>query len=610
MKNQTIKLFFFLFFLATISKTAVISQVISVHPDIIQSNFQGMGFNMAQNSQYNTSTGMHGSTYSTETWNNVLGKRIREVCANGYFRNFSFNVGWYAPNLINKTKPIWTDPKFVNYCNIIRFLKDNNIDVLICAGFDINPGWLGGGKIITDPNVQDDYASTVASGLDYMRNTLGLTNIKSWEITNELTIKDSTGVKSWGGFWGTQSPHEPSKIAQDSHKAMISKVRAALDAKGLQSVVIRSGGMGLPDLFNFTNDNHPESTMSDFHWYGVHSTTPGYKNWKKSYGIIPCPPTQTDTTWYLPEQNTYFSSLYKYRVARAKSVNKDCAVGEYGPITTGNSNTSVGSSYPGTESRQIGDGKLGTFFAEQAVTMLNAGIITIQKWCLVDLKYNRTYMFYNHGSMTDSIDGWKPRSDWYSYGLMTRYIRKNSSVYNVTSSDNLLRATAVKNNADSNWTVVVVNCKTTDAPVTITFNGTVPAKPLRKFVYDPTKWPQNDFGDLQDFVKKVSVKGTSLTDVLAANTMALYTTEYDETPPAVVTGLTSNLGIDTVHLSWNANKDSDFCYYRIYRGAKSNFKPSAENQIASTIGNSYTDKGVSNFYYKVLAVDKYGNVSK
>ena len=610
MKNQTIKLFLFFLFLISISNTAVISQVITVQPDIIQSNFQGMGFNMAQNSQYNTSTGIHGSTYGTATWNNVLGKRIREVCAHGYFRNFSFNIGWYAPNFANKTTPIWTDPKFLNYCKIISFLKENDIDVLICAGFDNNPAWLGGGKIITDATLQNDYASTVASGIDYMRNTLGLTNIKSWEITNELTIKDATGAKMWGGFWGAQSPYGPDTTSQNSHKALITKVRAALDAKGLQSVVIRSGGMGMPDLFNFTNDNHPESNMSDFHWYGVHSTTPGYKKWGKSYGIVPAPPTTTDTTWYLPEQYTYFSKLYNYRVARAKSVNKDCAVGEYGPITTGNANTSVGSSYPGTESRQIDDGKLGTFFAEEAVAMLNTGIITIQKWCLVDLKYAPQKYHYNHGSMTDSIDGWKLRSDWYSYGLMTRYIRKNSSVYNVSSSDNLLRAAAVKNNADGSWTVVVINRKDTDAPVSIKFNATAPTKPLRKFVYDPANWPQNNFGDLQEYVKKVSVNGTTITDVIAANTMALYTTEYDDIAPAAVTGLATTSGFNTVNLLWNANTESDLCYYRIYRGTKSNFKPAAENQIASTIGTTYTDKGVSKFFYKVLAVDKYGNVSK
>ena len=601
------KTLLFFLFLISISGISLLAQTITIQNSIVQPNFQGMGFNMSQNSQYNTSNGVQGSTYATTTWNNFLGKRIREACAHGYFRDFSFSVAWYAPTGTNYN---WTDYRFVNYCNIIKKLKDNDIDVLNCAAFNTNPAWLGGGQIITDATLQDSYAQVVADGMDYMINTLGLTNIKSWEITNELTIKDATGASYWGGFYGTVSMGGPSTIAQNCHKALITKVRTALNAKGLQSVVIRSGGMGLPDMFNWTNDNHPESTMSDFHWYGVHSTNPGYINWGSSYGITPYPPTTTDTTWYLPEQYNYFSSLYKYRVARAKSVNKDCAVGEYGPITTGDSNTSVGSSYPGTESRQIGDGKLGTFFADQAVALLNSGIITFHKWGLVDLKYNRTYMFYNHGSMTDSIDGWKLRSDWYSYGLMTRYIRKNSSVYNVSSSDNLLHAAAVKNNADGNWTVVVVNRKDTDAPVNIIFNSTVTTKPLRKFVYDPANWPQNAFGDLQEYVKKVSISGTTLTDVIAANTMALYTTEYDETPPAAVTGLTPTSGIGTINLTWNANTDSDFCYYRIYQGSTADFVPSPANQICSTIGTTFKYfNNTSTTYFKVSAVDIYGNAS-
>ena len=598
---------FFLLLLTSISGISIHAQTITIQNSIVQPNFLGMGFNMSQNSQYNTTTGIQGSTYALTTWNNFLGKRIRESCSHGYFRNFSFSLAWYAPT---STSYNWTDYRFVNYCDIVKKLKENDIDIINCARFDINPAWLGGGQIITDATIQDRYAQVVADGMDYMINILGLTNIKSWEITNELTIKDATGTSSWGGFYGTQASGGPSTIAQNCHKALISKVRTALNAKGLQSVVIRSGGMSLPDMFNWTNDNHPESTTSDFHWYGVKSSTPGFINWGPSYGVTPYPPTQTDTTWYLPEQYNYFTSLYKYRVARAKSVNKDCAVGEYGPISTGDINTSVGSSYPGTESRQIGDGNLGTFFADQAVALLNAGILTFHKWSLVDLKYNRTYMFYNHGSMTDSIDGWKPRSDWYSYGLMTRYIRKNSSVYNVSSSDNLLHAAAIKNNSDGNWTVVVVNRKDTDAPVSIHFNGTVPTKPLRKFVYDPANWPQNDFGDLQEYVKKVSVSGTSMTDVIAANTMALYTTEYDETPPAAVTGLTPTSGIGTVNLTWNANTESDICYYRIYRGETADFVPSLANQIASTIATTFKYfNNTSTSYFKISAVDKYGNAS-
>ena len=578
---------------------------VQIQSTAIQSNFQGMGYNMAQNSQFNGKA--ISSCYSTDTWNNVLGKRIREVCSHGYFRNFGFSVNWYAPTMANRT---WLDANFVNYCNILKALKDNDIDIHVCFGFETNPAWLGGGKLITDPVLQDTYAQVIAQGLSYMIDTLGLTNIKSWEIGNELTIKDSLGAKLWGGFYGA-SASKPSVISQNCHKALITKVRAALNAKGLNSLVIRSGGMSLPDYFNFTNDNHPESSMSDFHWYGVYSNTSGYKNWGSTYGVTPYPPTTTDTTWYLPEQYTYFSKLYKYRVARAKTVSKLCSIGEYGPIGTGNSaaTSGIGSAYPGTEYGAIGDGKLGTFFADQAIAMLNAGIVTIQKWSLVDLKYSTVQNHYFHGSMTDSIDGWQTRSDWYSYGLMTRYIRKNSTVYNLTCSDSMVHIAAVQNNGDGHWTIVVMNRKATDNTVNITFNGALPSKPLRKFVYNPIGWPQNALGDLQAYSAKVTLSGTVMSDVVMANTMALYTTEYDETPPASVSNLSISQSNASVYLTWNENAESDFCYYRVYMGFTPDFTPTPDNYLSSTIARSYKGQVVNNAYYKVLAVDKYGNCS-
>jgi hypothetical protein len=597
MKSKSIKFCFFISFLLLINSIPMNAQTVTIDNSVVQSGFQGMGFNQAQNVQYNPSNyyNSYQPYYGANTLQTVLEKRIKEVCSNGYFRNYSFNVGWYAPSETSRT---WTKSNFVNFCNNIRMLKKYNIDVMVVAGFDVNPSWLGSGNIITDATLQNKYANVVAEGLDYMINTLGLTNIKSWEISNELTIGNSYG--GWAGFFATTA-------AKNSHIAIITKVRNALNAKGLSSVIIRTPGIATPWQFNWGNDNHPESPMSDFHWYMVSGdpTT----SWNSEYGFTY--PKVDESTWNLPEQYNYNLDLYKLRVARAKLMGKNCAVGEYGPIVIGNASNAdgQGSAYPGTLYGQIGDGDLGMVMAEQAVGMLNAGIINIEKWTLVDLKFSPVTSHYYHGSMTDSIDGWVPRSDWYSYGLMTRYIRKNSSVFKVTSSDNLMRATAVKNNGDNEWTIVVINRKATDTPVTIAFNGATPTKALRKFEYDPDNWPQNSFGDLQEYVKKVSVSGTSLTDVVKANSIALYTTEYDETQPAAVTGLTPTSGVNTVNLSWNANTESDLCYYRIYRGSTANFTPSPSNQIASTIGTAFRDQTPSTSYYKISAVDKYGNAS-
>ncbi|MHA4846700.1 hypothetical protein ACX0G7_21215 [Flavitalea antarctica] len=65
-----------------------------------------------------------------------------------------------------------------------------------------------------------------------------------------------------------------------------------------------------------------------------------------------------------------------------------------------------------------------------------------------------------------------------------------------------------------------------------------------------------------------------------------------------------------MRLSWKANTEKDFCYYRVYRGNRANFKLSKASQIVSTIGTSFTDKESTIGFYRVTAVDKYGNESE
>ena len=70
-------------------------------------------------------------------------------------------------------------------------------------------------------------------------------------------------------------------------------------------------------------------------------------------------------------------------------------------------------------------------------------------------------------------------------------------------------------------------------------------------------------------------------------------------------------------LTWDTVDTPEHCYYRVYRGKTADFKPSLENQIASTIDISldfsarYLDDAailnVEGDYYKVLSVDRSGN---
>ena len=82
------------------------------------------------------------------------------------------------------------------------------------------------------------------------------------------------------------------------------------------------------------------------------------------------------------------------------------------------------------------------------------------------------------------------------------------------------------------------------------------------------------------------------------------TTDYEEKNESVYAeGVTASDGV----LSWTEVCDKNHVYYRVYASGSEDFTPSKENQIASTVG---TDIKIADdsLFYKVLSVDKYGNV--
>lgn len=68
-----------------------------------------------------------------------------------------------------------------------------------------------------------------------------------------------------------------------------------------------------------------------------------------------------------------------------------------------------------------------------------------------------------------------------------------------------------------------------------------------------------------------------------------------------------NVQINNGVLSWNETDDKTHCYYRIFADNEKDFVPTAENQIASTIGNSLKLEKEEK-YYKIISVDKSGNM--
>ena len=143
-------------------------------------------------------------------------------------------------------------------------------------------------------------------------------------------------------------------------------------------------------------------------------------------------------------------------------------------------------------------------------------------------------------------------------------------------------------------------------------------KPFRKYLYDPENPPFNYFGDLQDPCGKLTLSNNRLTDVVPPQSLVVYTTCYDDDPPADIKGLNVERkkdegGRERAFLNWEASTEKDFCYYRIYRSELPDVEISPRKEVGTTVVNSFKDMSVHSmpkYYYKVIAVDQSGNASK
>jgi hypothetical protein len=82
----------------------------------------------------------------------------------------------------------------------------------------------------------------------------------------------------------------------------------------------------------------------------------------------------------------------------------------------------------------------------------------------------------------------------------------------------------------------------------------------------------------------------------------------DNLPPHVPAGFVAEpASPGAVVLRWAANADPDLHTYRLYRGTRSDFIPSAENLLVSQPDTSFLDPAGAGFAYRLTAVDTHGN---
>jgi len=244
----------------------------------------------------------------------------------------------------------------------------------------------------------------------------------------------------------------------------------------------------------------------------------------------------------------------------------------------------------------------GLQLAEAAMAAINGGVYAMGYWTFTDFPDRPEWHAINQWGLFKWLtQGSEPRAPYYAYGLLTKFLRGPATVYQVESGQEDLRVAAVERQTDKAWSIAVVNRSARDTSISIALPERATSKAFRKYVYDARKPPLTEDGDLQGPVGKVEPNSSHLTDSVGGLTLTVYTTAYDEVPPAAVQGMDVSKLPDGKLIKWSANKEPDLAYYRVYHEGV---------RLGSTVAAQFPDEGPTRNKpgkYTVVAVDLSGN---
>jgi hypothetical protein len=315
---------------------------------------------------------------------------------------------------------------------------------------------------------------------------------------------------------------------------------------------------------------------------------------------------------YDPDRSDFyedFRAKCASMVKLARSKGKEFILGEFGPAQYLQHKFGVrwdANRWFGTKLEALG----GLQTAEAALAAMNAGTRAMGYWTFMDYPESERN-FVNHWGLFQWMkNDAEVRASYYSYGLMTKFLRGPARVFEVQSSDPLLRAGLIQRRDSGQWSLAVINRSDAELPVSvITPAGDVV---LRKYVYEVRAVPQTDDGDLQAPSGTVAVKAGRFTDRVKGLSLTVYTGMYDNDPPAPIEQLRTERikyapggqqEMEAQRLTWKPSASSDVIYYRIFYDGR---------RIGSTVSAEYVDgdvRRVAGHTYSVAAVDASGNAS-
>ncbi|MBR4060604.1 MAG: hypothetical protein IKK03_12280 [Lachnospiraceae bacterium] len=267
----------------------------------------------------------------------------------------------------------------------------------------------------------------------------------------------------------------------------------------------------------------------------------------------------------------------------------------------------------------------GLMLAEMIFAAINAGVFAMAYWSYTDypdpymcsyaekdeyakkwgecekfisgttgVKYNRWGLL----KWTDEGD-YSAKDVYWCVAPIVKYFKSNSRVLNIKIEDSLLRSCGVISR-NGNVTIGIVN-RHKDS-VKIKLDSNLFNKDIRVIEYDTNNVPRNKFGDIQ--MCSCQLEPNNPTYELKPSSMTIFTTDYLTKEKSVYA---DGIRFEGNRLKWNAVDEPEHCYYRVFADENSDFQPTIDNQIASTVAEEIPIK-TKELFYKVLSVDNSGNI--